>query len=220
MATANVCGNGTGTISRRASGWHGGLNHHRTVVRAGFGIFYGNPYNREVIQTQRLGFGGVASYRTPVPFTLREGLPPGALQFPEAADLKPEFGAIGTRWPQQQVTFINPERSTNYSQNFNLSIGQQVKEIAFEFGYPGQSRTPRTVPGHQSQSHPGRSALAYRNPGALAAALSAVSRRRGAGANPLAQLGHLELSRLRLQIGKAHGVGLQLAGDLHALEVD
>jgi hypothetical protein len=113
------------------------FKHHRTVVRAGFGIFFGNPYNRNVIEQQRLGFGGVASYRTPVPFTLREGLPPGALQFPEEADLKPEFGAIGTRWPQQEVTFINPERSTNYSQNFNLSIGQQVKEIAFEFGYLG-----------------------------------------------------------------------------------
>ncbi len=113
------------------------FNHHRTVVRAGFGIFFGSPYNREVIQQQRLGFGGVANFRTPVPFTLREGLPPGALQSPSEQDLTPEFGAIGTPWPQQQIQFINPERSTNYTQNFNLTIGQQVKEIAFEFGYLG-----------------------------------------------------------------------------------
>jgi len=113
------------------------FNHNRTVVRAGFGIFYGSPYNREVIQQMRLGFGGVANFRTPVPFTLREGLPPGALQFPAEQDLVPEFGSIGTKWPQQQVQFLDPERRTNYSQNFNLTIAQQVKDMAFEVAYLG-----------------------------------------------------------------------------------
>jgi hypothetical protein len=117
------------------------FSDHRTVVRAGFGIFFGSPYNREVIQQQRLGFGGVYNYRfgglEGEPLTLRQGLPPGAMEFPPEQDLTPEFGAIGTRWPQEQVQFINPERSTNYTQNFNLTIGQQVKQIVFELGYLG-----------------------------------------------------------------------------------
>ena len=113
------------------------LPAHQTVVRAGYGIYYGNPYNREIIQQLRLGFGGVATFRTPVPFTLQQGLPAGALGFPDEADLVPEFGAIGTRWPQQQIPFLEPNRRTNYTQNFNLTIAQQFKDFALEFGYLG-----------------------------------------------------------------------------------
>jgi Carboxypeptidase regulatory-like domain len=113
------------------------FGHNETVVRAGYGIYFGSPYNREIIQQLRLGFGGVATVRTPVPFTLQQGLPAGALEFPAEADLVPEFGAIGTRWPQQQVQFLDPNRRTNYTQNFNLTIAHQLKDIALEFGYLG-----------------------------------------------------------------------------------
>ncbi|MBI4469559.1 MAG: hypothetical protein HY650_09595 [Acidobacteria bacterium] len=113
------------------------FKHTLTVIRAGFGIFYGSPYGQEVIAQMRLGFGGVANFSTPVPFTLREGVPRGALQFPAEQDLVPEFGAIGTRWPQQLITFLDPKRRTNYSQNFNLTVAQQVKDIAFEVTYLG-----------------------------------------------------------------------------------
>ncbi|MBI4469097.1 MAG: TonB-dependent receptor [Acidobacteria bacterium] len=113
------------------------FHRDRTVIRAGFGIFYGSAYGRAIIQDMRLGFGGVASFRTPVPFTLREGLPFGALQFPAEQDLVPEFGSIGTRWPQSLVQYLDPNRRTNYSLNFNLTMAQQVKDIAFEVAYLG-----------------------------------------------------------------------------------
>ncbi|MBI4468352.1 MAG: hypothetical protein HY650_03415 [Acidobacteria bacterium] len=113
------------------------FHRERTVIRAGFGVFYGSPYGQAVIQPLRLGFGGEGNFRNPVPFTLREGLPPGALRFPAESDLVPEFGSIGTRWPQPQMQFLDPHRRTNYSLNFNLTIAQQVKEMAFEVTYLG-----------------------------------------------------------------------------------
>jgi hypothetical protein len=108
-----------------------------TVLRAGYGVFYGSPYNRNVIQPARLGFGGVATFRTPVPFALRQGLPVGAMEFPTENDLIPEFGSIGTRWPQEQIQFLDPERRTNYTQNFNLTVAHQVRDVGFEVGYLG-----------------------------------------------------------------------------------
>jgi hypothetical protein len=110
----------------------------RTVVRGGFGIFFGSPYNREVIQQLRLGFASIANFRSgAVPFTLSQGVPAGSLDTPLESDLVPEFGAIGTKYPQQQVQFLDPKRRTPYTQNFNLTIAQQWRNVGFEVGYIG-----------------------------------------------------------------------------------
>jgi hypothetical protein len=79
----------------------------------------------------------VANFRTPIPFALGEGVPAGSLQFPSEADLVPEFGSLGSRWPQQQIQFLDPNRRTNYNQNFNLTVAHQYKDIAFEVTYLG-----------------------------------------------------------------------------------
>lgn len=106
-----------------------------TVVRGGFGMFFGNQYNTNVVQKARLGFSGLASYRDPVPFTLSQGLPAGAIEFPAESELTPAFGARGTRWAQSVVEFLDPQRRTQYNFNYNLTVERQWKQILFQGAY-------------------------------------------------------------------------------------
>ncbi len=108
-----------------------------TVVRGGFGIFYGNPYDRNVFQIAGLGFDAVGTFRDPVPFTLQQGLPPNAMVAPKESDLTLAFGARGTPNAVSQVQWLDPYRRTQYSENFNLNIQRQWKDILFELGYLG-----------------------------------------------------------------------------------
>ena len=108
---------------------------NNTVARGGFGVFHGNPSNRNIIKPRSMGFNGIATFREPVPFTLQQGLPPGALSFPAEADLTPAFGTRGTRLPQSRVQFLNPRRRTQYGLNYNLTIQHQWKQVLFETAY-------------------------------------------------------------------------------------
>ncbi|MBI1899294.1 MAG: carboxypeptidase regulatory-like domain-containing protein [Acidobacteria bacterium] len=117
-----------------------------TVVRGGFGIFYGNPYDRNVFQIAGLGFDAVGTFRDPVPFTLQQGLPPNALVSPSEADLTLAFGARGTRFPVSQIQWLDPNRRTQYNENFNLSVQRQCKDVLFELGYVGNLGRKVTFP--------------------------------------------------------------------------
>jgi hypothetical protein len=108
-----------------------------TVVRGGFGIFYGNPYDRNAIQISGLGFDGKGTVRDPVPFTLQQGLPPGSLSFPLASELTSSFGARGTPNAASQIQFLDPHRKTQYNENFNLTIQHQWRGLVFDLGYIG-----------------------------------------------------------------------------------
>jgi len=108
-----------------------------TVVRGGFGVFYGNPYDRNVFQVSGLGFDAVGTVKDPVPFTLQQGMPAGAMVAPRAEDLTLAFGARGTKFPVSLVQWLDPDRRTQYSLNFNLSVQRQWKEILFDLGYLG-----------------------------------------------------------------------------------
>ena len=108
-----------------------------TVVRGGFGIFFGNPYDRNVFQSMGLGFDARGTYRDPVPFTLSQGLPPGSMVAPSPADLTPTFGTRGSKFAESQVQFLDPHRKTQYSENFNLTIQRQWRGLFFETGYLG-----------------------------------------------------------------------------------
>ncbi|MBI3684206.1 MAG: TonB-dependent receptor [Acidobacteria bacterium] len=118
----------------------------RTVLRGGFGIFYGNPYDRNVFQIAGLGFDATATYRDPVPFTMREGVPAGALVAPSEADLTPIFGTRGTKFAVSQVQFLDPRRKTQYNENFNLTVQHQWREFFFELGYLGNLGRKVTFP--------------------------------------------------------------------------
>ena len=111
------------------------LGTNDTVVRGGFGVLFGNPYDRGIIENARLGFDAVASFANPVPFTLQQGLPAGALLAPSEQDLVPEFGSRGTKWPQSAIEFAETGRRTPYSISYNLTIQHQWRQVLFEVGY-------------------------------------------------------------------------------------
>ena len=103
-----------------------------TVVRGGFGLFYGDAYDRELIQEERVGFDNSYQARTPVPFTLAQGAPPGSLDGTPVSALTPSFGNRGTAYPQSLIQYLDPHRKTPYSENANISIQHQWKGILFE----------------------------------------------------------------------------------------
>lgn len=108
---------------------------NNTVVRGGFGVIYGNPYDRQVIQTTRAGVEAQSRISFPVPFTLGQGVPAGALQLPAPADLVPEFGSLGTRWETSTIQFFDRNRKTQYSLQYNLTLQHQWKGVLFEGSY-------------------------------------------------------------------------------------
>ncbi|MBI3679805.1 MAG: TonB-dependent receptor [Acidobacteria bacterium] len=105
------------------------------VVRGGIGIFYGNPYDNNVIQTMRAGFESQGNYTFPVPFTLAQGLPPGTLVTPPEPELTGAFGARGTAFPTSSIDWIDRYRRTQYSINYNFTVQRQWREILFEASY-------------------------------------------------------------------------------------
>lgn len=108
-----------------------------TAVRGGFGLFYGNPYDREIIQQLKAGFGNVYRARAPVPYTLRQGPPAEAFADIPESELKPTYGMRGTRFATSQIQYLDANRKTPYTINFNLTIQHQWRETFFEVGYLG-----------------------------------------------------------------------------------
>ncbi|MBI3210247.1 MAG: carboxypeptidase regulatory-like domain-containing protein [Candidatus Solibacter usitatus] len=108
---------------------------NETVVRGGVGLFYGNPYDNNVIQTMRAGFEGQGNYAFPVPFTLAQGVPAGALVTPPESELTGAFGARGTAFATSSIDMIDPQRRTQYSINYNLTVQRQWREVLFEASY-------------------------------------------------------------------------------------
>lgn len=104
------------------------------MIRGGFGLFFGDSYDREIIQELRLGFGTTYTARIPVPTLLKDGIPPGALDDVPASQLTPAFGVRGTPFEASQIQFLDPHRRSPYNINFNLTIQHQWKGILFELG--------------------------------------------------------------------------------------
>jgi len=105
-----------------------------TVLRGGYGIFFGNPYDRNAAQVARAGFDPLYKARHPIPFQFQDGVPVGAMDDIPESELLPTFGNRGTRFPQSTVQFFAEDRVTPYSQNANLSIQHQVRGWLLEIG--------------------------------------------------------------------------------------
>ncbi len=101
----------------------------RTVVRGGFGIFFAHPFDAGVPNAVALGFSQAQTINTPdngitAPFLLRNGVPNVAATRPALND---SFGAVAVGAnPNTAVTFFETNRTTGYSEQFNLGIQRQV----------------------------------------------------------------------------------------------
>jgi len=97
----------------------------RTVIRAGYGIFFGPPLPGS--NNTSAGFETSGSFTTPdngitAPFFLRDGFPA-----PRRAELGPGFGAVRIGQPVQFAPeFIDPQRRLGYSQQWNLVIQRDL----------------------------------------------------------------------------------------------
>ncbi len=108
-----------------------------TVLRGGYGIYFGNPYSRQTIQRMRVGFEVNYDLRHPIPFTLKDGLPAGATDPIPESELTPTFGNRGTRFERSDVEYLAPDRTTPYNHNVNLTLQHQMGSVLFEVGYLG-----------------------------------------------------------------------------------
>jgi hypothetical protein len=108
-----------------------------SVVRGGFGMFYGNPYDREIVQQLKNGYGNIYRARSPVPYTLRDGPPPEAFADIAETDRTPSFGLRGTKFETSQVQFLDRNRKTPYTINYNINIQHQWRGVLIELGMIG-----------------------------------------------------------------------------------
>ncbi len=128
---------------------------NKTVVRSGYGVFFGPPLPGS--NNMAAGFSVEGDFLTPdngvtAPFLLRNGFP--AVQRPE---LGPGFGAVA---PGQSAVFspqlIDQERQLGYSQMWNLSVQRSMgSNTVFEASYLGNVGHKLPGPGvSMNQVHP------------------------------------------------------------------
>ena len=110
----------------------------RTVLRSGFGLFYGPPL--EGSNNTSAGFETTGSFSSPdngitPPFLLRNGFPGGA----SSANLGPGYGAVPVGAAVIfSPTFLQADRQLGYSEQWNLTIQQDLGwDTVLEAGYLG-----------------------------------------------------------------------------------
>jgi hypothetical protein len=102
------------------------MGSDRTVVRLGWGLFFGPPLPGS--NTASAGFENAGTFATPdngftAPFLLRDGFP----TLPPRTTLGPSFGAVPVGRPIAfSPEFIDQDRMLGYTQQWNLSIQREV----------------------------------------------------------------------------------------------
>jgi hypothetical protein len=109
----------------------------QTVLRGGYGIFYGNPYDSAFIQQPILGLSQRYQVSHPVPFTLAQGIPPGSIVAPPESALTSSFGFRGTPYAINDIPFFDEARVTQYSHSLNLNLQTSFRGWFFEAGVIG-----------------------------------------------------------------------------------
>lgn len=117
------------------------FGREKTVIRGGFGVFFGHPFDRAVANSMTLGFERSANVVvqdnvTGVPYTLSGGMPVPSL---ERAPLDDSFGAARPNVnATQRVTFLETYRRTGYSLQPSLRLQHELPgQVVIEWGYIG-----------------------------------------------------------------------------------
>ena len=98
------------------------------VLRGGYGVFVGHPFDRGVTTAASLGFELSARLVSPdggvtPPFLLAQGVP----VTPARPELTPAFGAAAPgQIPNTAVTFFERARSTSYAHQYHLGLGRSL----------------------------------------------------------------------------------------------
>lgn len=97
-----------------------------TVVRAGYGVFFGPPLPGS--NTASAGFEIAGTFQSPdngvtAPFLLRDGFP----STPAPTDLGPGFGAVRVGQAVRFApTYIDPDRQLGYSHQWNVGVQREL----------------------------------------------------------------------------------------------
>ena len=197
------------------------LGNNDTVVRGGFGMFFGDSYDREIIQELRLGFGTTYTARIPVPTSLKDGLPAGALDDVPASAVDADL-----RHPRHAIRNLadpvpRSESQVALQHEFQRHRPAPVEGHSVRDRRTRQSGPPGDLRQYQRESHPARTCWrkpAFRRacagPGPPTAATPRRSRssaRTGASPNYLGF--HVQI---RAPLSERAGLGDRLF--LHALD--
>jgi len=126
-----------------------------SVIRGGFGIFYGNATPGGMINQVPIGTNFSYTAANPIPYRLRQGIPANSLVQVPTSELTKAFGARGTQFVQSRIDYIDPEHPTPYAQEFNLTLQHQIGSILLEAGYIGNlGRHANTRPMNMNQIPP------------------------------------------------------------------